>query len=39
MRTLEGLPELNLQVLLSTDKAIVYGTQRQLLWLLAIGQH
>lgn len=36
-RTLEGLPALNWQVLLSTDKAIVYGTQRQLLWLIAIG--
>lgn len=36
-RTLEGLPELNWQVLLSTDKAIVYATQRQFLWLIAIG--
>ncbi|WP_392533302.1 methyl-accepting chemotaxis protein [Nostoc sp. C117] len=34
---LEGLPDLNWQVLLSTDTAIVFEPQRQLLWIIAIG--
>ncbi|MBE9007940.1 methyl-accepting chemotaxis protein [Fortiea sp. LEGE XX443] len=34
---LEGLPDLNWQVLLATDTATLYGTQRQLLWIVAIG--
>ncbi|MBD2386859.1 methyl-accepting chemotaxis protein [Cylindrospermum sp. FACHB-282] len=36
-KTIEGLPALNWQVLLSTDTAIVYGTQKQLLWLIVTG--
>ncbi|MEH2153210.1 methyl-accepting chemotaxis protein [Nostoc sp.] len=35
--TLDGLPDLNWQVLLSTDTAIVFEPQRQLLWTIAIG--
>lgn len=35
--TLDGLPDLNWQVLLSTDTAIVFEPQRQLLWIIAIG--
>ncbi|MCC5606259.1 methyl-accepting chemotaxis protein [Nostoc sp. CHAB 5834] len=34
---LDGLPDLNWQVLLSTDTAIVFEPQRQLLWIIAIG--
>ncbi|MEH1999983.1 MAG: methyl-accepting chemotaxis protein [Nostoc sp.] len=34
---LDGLPDLNWQVLLSTDTAIVFEPQRQLLWILTIG--
>ncbi len=34
---LDGLPDLNWQVLLSTDTAIVFEPQRQLLWTIAIG--
>jgi methyl-accepting chemotaxis protein PixJ len=34
---LEGLPDLNWQVLLATDTAIVFEPQRQLLWIIAIG--
>ncbi|WP_414570238.1 methyl-accepting chemotaxis protein [Nostoc sp. CCY 9925] len=34
---LNGLPDLNWQVLLSTDTAIVFEPQRQLLWIIAIG--
>ncbi|MEH1841599.1 MAG: methyl-accepting chemotaxis protein [Nostoc sp.] len=34
---LNGLPDLNWQVLLSTDTAIVFEPQRQLLWILGIG--
>ncbi|BBD61854.1 methyl-accepting chemotaxis protein [Nostoc sp. HK-01] len=32
-----GLSDLNWQVLLTTDAAILYGTQRQLLWIVTIG--
>jgi len=32
-----GLSELNWQVLLTTDAAILYGTQQQLLWIVSIG--
>ncbi|MCC5635351.1 methyl-accepting chemotaxis protein [Nostoc sp. CHAB 5844] len=32
-----GLPNLNWQVLLTTDAAILYGTQQQLLWVVSIG--
>ncbi|MBN3941275.1 methyl-accepting chemotaxis protein [Nostoc sp. NMS9] len=35
--TLDGLPDLNWQVLLSTDTATVFEPQRQLLWIIAIG--
>ncbi|MCC5644667.1 methyl-accepting chemotaxis protein [Nostoc sp. CHAB 5824] len=35
--TLDGLTDLNWQVLLSTDTAIVFEPQRQLLWIIAIG--
>lgn len=35
-RKLEGLPNLNWQVLLSTDTAIAFEPQRQLLWTIAI---
>ncbi|RCJ41224.1 chemotaxis protein [Nostoc minutum NIES-26] len=35
-RKLEGLPSLNWQVLLSTDTAIAFKPQRQLLWTIAI---
>ncbi|MCC5630595.1 methyl-accepting chemotaxis protein [Nostoc sphaeroides CHAB 2801] len=34
---LDGLPDLNWQVLLSTDTAIVFEPQRQLLWIITIG--
>ncbi|MGF2034349.1 MAG: methyl-accepting chemotaxis protein [Nostoc sp. CmiVER01] len=34
---LDGLPDLNWQVLLSTDTAIVFEPQRQLLWIIGIG--
>jgi methyl-accepting chemotaxis protein PixJ len=34
---LDGLPDLNWQVLLSTDTATVFEPQRQLLWIIAIG--
>lgn len=34
---LDGLPDLNWQVLLSTDTAIVFESQRQLLWIIGIG--
>ncbi|MCC5600314.1 methyl-accepting chemotaxis protein [Nostoc favosum] len=34
---LDGLPDLNWQVLLSSDTAIVFEPQRQLLWIIAIG--
>ncbi|MEH2413003.1 methyl-accepting chemotaxis protein [Nostoc sp.] len=34
---LDGLPDLNWQVLLSTNTAIVFEPQRQLLWTIAIG--
>jgi methyl-accepting chemotaxis protein PixJ len=34
---LNGLPDLNWQVLLSTDTATVFEPQRQLLWTIAIG--
>ncbi|MEH2014727.1 methyl-accepting chemotaxis protein [Nostoc sp.] len=34
---LDGLPDLNWQVLLSTDTAILFEPQRQLLWIIAIG--
>ncbi len=34
---LDGLPELNWPVLLSTDTAIVFEPQRQLLWTIGIG--
>ncbi|MBH8565067.1 methyl-accepting chemotaxis protein [Nostoc sp. CENA67] len=33
---LEGLPNLNWQILLSTDTAIAFAPQRQLLWTIAI---
>ncbi|MBE9036842.1 methyl-accepting chemotaxis protein [aff. Roholtiella sp. LEGE 12411] len=36
-RKLDGLPDLNWQVLLSTDTAIACDPQRQLLWIIAIG--
>lgn len=36
-RTIDGLSDLNWQVLLSTDTAIVFEPQRQLLWVIAIG--
>ncbi|MBU7582335.1 MAG: methyl-accepting chemotaxis protein [Nostoc sp. TH1S01] len=32
-----GLSDLNWQVLLTTDAAILYGTQQQLLWIITIG--
>ncbi|MEH1941138.1 MAG: methyl-accepting chemotaxis protein [Nostoc sp.] len=35
--TLDGLPDLNWQVLLSTDTAVVFEPQRQLLWTIGIG--
>ncbi|WP_448269097.1 methyl-accepting chemotaxis protein [Nostoc sp. DSM 114159] len=35
--TLDGLPDLNWQVLLATDTATVFEPQRQLLWTIAIG--
>ncbi|MEH2086358.1 methyl-accepting chemotaxis protein [Nostoc sp.] len=35
--TLDGLPDLNWQVLLATDTATVFEPQRQLLWIIAIG--
>ncbi|MEH2084632.1 MAG: methyl-accepting chemotaxis protein [Nostoc sp.] len=35
--TIDGLPDLNWQVLLSTDTATVFEPQRQLLWTIAIG--
>ncbi|QSJ15415.1 methyl-accepting chemotaxis protein [Nostoc sp. UHCC 0702] len=34
---LEGLPNLNWQILLSTDTAIAFAPQRQLLWTIAIA--
>ncbi|MEH1870072.1 methyl-accepting chemotaxis protein [Nostoc sp.] len=34
---LDGLSDLNWQVLLSTDTAIVFEPQRQLLWIITIG--
>ncbi|MDZ8189612.1 MAG: methyl-accepting chemotaxis protein [Nostoc sp. ChiSLP02] len=34
---LDGLPDLNWQVLLSTNTAIVFEPQRQLLWVIGIG--
>ncbi len=34
---LDGLPDLNWQVLLSTDTAIVFEPQRQLLWIIGTG--
>ncbi|MEH2259406.1 methyl-accepting chemotaxis protein [Nostoc sp.] len=37
LSTLDGLPDLNWQVLLSTDTATVFEPQRQLLWTIAIG--
>ncbi|MHC5595752.1 MAG: methyl-accepting chemotaxis protein [Nostoc sp.] len=36
-RTIDGLSDLNWQVLLSTDTAIVFEPQRQLLWVIAVG--
>ncbi len=36
-QTTTGLPDLNWQLVLSTDKAIALGTQRQLLLALAVG--
>ncbi|MBW4686595.1 MAG: GAF domain-containing protein [Komarekiella atlantica HA4396-MV6] len=36
-RKLNGLPDLNWQVLLSTDTTIAFEPQRQLLWIIAIG--
>ncbi len=36
-KKLDGLPNLNWQVLLSTDTAVVFEPQRQLLWIIAIG--
>ncbi|WP_193196326.1 methyl-accepting chemotaxis protein [Nostoc sp. MG11] len=36
-RKLDGLPDLNWQVLLSTDTAIAFEPQKQLLWIIAIG--
>ncbi|MEH2040452.1 methyl-accepting chemotaxis protein [Nostoc sp.] len=35
--TIDGLPDLNWQVLLATDTAAVFEPQRQLLWIIAIG--
>ncbi|MBD2529322.1 methyl-accepting chemotaxis protein [Nostoc flagelliforme FACHB-838] len=35
--TVDGLPDLNWQVLLSTDTATVFEPQRQLLWIFSIG--
>ncbi|MFN6527398.1 methyl-accepting chemotaxis protein [Nostoc sp. ChiSLP03a] len=35
--TIDGLPDLNWQVLLATDTATVFESQRQLLWTIAIG--
>ncbi|MEH2355256.1 methyl-accepting chemotaxis protein [Nostoc sp.] len=35
--TIDGLPDLNWQVLLATDTATVFEPQRQLLWIIAIG--
>ncbi|MDZ8088014.1 MAG: methyl-accepting chemotaxis protein [Nostoc sp. DedQUE12b] len=35
--TIDGLPNLNWQVLLATDTATVFEPQRQLLWIIAIG--
>lgn len=35
-KKLEGLPNLNWQVLLATDTAIAFEPQRQLLWIIAI---
>ncbi|MEH2177532.1 methyl-accepting chemotaxis protein [Nostoc sp.] len=35
--TIDGLPDLNWQVLLATDTATVFEPQRQLLWTIAIG--
>lgn len=34
---IDGLPDLNWQVLLATDTATVFEPQRQLLWIIAIG--
>jgi len=36
-KKLDGLPDLNWQVLLSTDTAVVFEPQRQLLWIIGIG--
>ncbi|MCC5619169.1 methyl-accepting chemotaxis protein [Nostoc sp. CHAB 5836] len=33
----DGLPDLNWRVLLSTDTAIIFEPQRQLLWIISIG--
>jgi methyl-accepting chemotaxis protein PixJ len=35
--TIDGLPDLNWRVLLSTDTAIIFEPQRQLLWIISIG--
>ncbi|MHC5767541.1 MAG: methyl-accepting chemotaxis protein [Nostoc sp.] len=35
--TIDGLPDLNWQVLLATDTTTVFEPQRQLLWTIAIG--
>ncbi|MEH1949346.1 MAG: GAF domain-containing protein, partial [Nostoc sp.] len=35
--TIDGLPDLNWQVILATDTATVFEPQRQLLWIIAIG--
>ncbi|MEH2232446.1 MAG: methyl-accepting chemotaxis protein [Nostoc sp.] len=35
--TIDGLPDLNWQVILATDTATVFEPQRQLLWTIAIG--
>ncbi len=35
--TVDGLPDLNWQVLLATNTATVFEPQRQLLWIIAIG--
>ncbi|QMS90916.1 GAF domain-containing protein [Nostoc edaphicum CCNP1411] len=35
--SIDGLPDLNWQVLLSTNTATVFEPQRQLLWIIAIG--
>jgi twitching motility protein PilJ len=37
LQKLDVLPNLNWQVLLSTDTAIVFEAQRQLLWIITIG--